>query len=231
MNFEQRLEKAFNETLKLVGDEGFESLDSGKFLEAHKNLSLKPDIPIETWKKGVQYYIALPGAFERLHGKVGDDPHELAQIVYSKKSGTEYSLDKSTHNISITFFPGLEPPIINPQGKSDGMRVYRRWIHLGSDLFRSETKEGSMDISFADTGNGCYVPTNIREQEEKYYADEDYDEDTSDPTNMLIKVSVRDPQQIEREEYVGTIKFPNLILGRGDLTSFFNHMQYDGLEQ
>lgn len=230
MPLENNIAQAFNATLGRIREGGFDALGIEEFLSLHQQLPLKtmPGLGAVLHNSSAEYWLLFPQGVNHFYS--GNPPHniqiqEFIQVKYLKRESLSDEGDESPYDISLRFYPGLLAPIINPRGEVASGDLRRRWKHSHDDYFISATPEGAMLVSFYDSGSGYYVPDAIQKASDAWVDSKNPEEEY--PCSMLIKVYVREDNNKEREAYVTSIKMPNLLLGRGDLTSFIRHMGFE----
>ena len=214
MNFEEKLKRVVDEYNNLLGsapeNQTSEEIDSNRkeILKIHPNISKEKFEERRIRLK--EYRIPFPG------GKKIFNEHPLAKLRYDMcpddgEVDVYYyyscSYPTSVEEIALEFHPGLTPPIIQPENDFWRKRG-GQWV---GDAMYNESKHGIIYAFLAD-GNGKFYSK--RESVEK--------------AKSLVGVGT---WSLRIQDYILTIKFPVTALGSGEVTAFFKHMDYDGLDE
>ncbi len=193
----------FELRLKEVVDDYLSKTRSGSISEEEMIAIHQPLIPLSyNFRSGYIDFYSITFP----GGKKAYNEHPLNRLPYPKVSddgiiSVSYNQPK-VDTIKLSFSPGICPRM------QDG----KFWKHVPEcypDVVDNTSDFGYMYGSTGE-GKGHFWKADKRESE-------------SQITFKLWSLRV--------DNYIAMIKFPVSILGEGDLTSFFQHVDYDGLEK
>ncbi|MFH0700911.1 MAG: hypothetical protein V2A62_00575 [Candidatus Woesearchaeota archaeon] len=149
------------------------------------------------------YSIPFPG------GETIYNEHPLSSVRYESPLPGRIDVGYDSSRVSkiyLTFWPGLCPRMMN---KKD---FWRHRKGFDAEVTENRTKEGVLYAQLGQVGSGVFFSRPALRKHKR--------------SSLLFKTwSLRIP------EYISEIKFPVEILGDGELTAFFRHVNYDGLEK
>lgn len=213
MNFEEKLKKVIDEYSGLLESAPNPTLEKINALRK-EILRVHPNISKEKFEDGgiriKGYHIPFP------QGKKIFNEHPLAKVRYDE-CPDDGEVDVNYHyfwsyptlisEIVLDFHPGLTPPLLQPE--NDFWRK-RKGLSCAGDAMYNESENGIIYAFLANGKGKFYSKSNGVER-----------------TESLIKVET---WSLRIHDYISSIEFPTKALGSGEVTAFFRHMNYDGLD-
>jgi hypothetical protein len=215
MTFEEKLKKVVDEYNSLLSSAAENSAPievafiRTEILRMHPNVSREKFE--ESWIHLQKYRVPLPLPY----GKKIFNEHPLASVRYDDcpddgEVDVNYhyclTFPKIIEEIVLDFHHGLTPSVLQPENDFWRKRG-GQWV---SDAVYNESEHGIIYAFLADGKGKFYSKRNGVERAES-----------------LIKVRT---WSLRIHDYVSMITFPVRALGSGEVTAFFRHMNYNGLD-